>query len=154
MNWGLSARGDLNGEWRERTYARWDTEENGFIDAVPESSNHQSRELFMKAVSAIYFRHCASTHENTTHICLERIGHIVEEDRSNQHPNFQILKGFENLVLLVVSILHASLIRLETFDSNDPFTLSKELGCVRRIWKDPPECASEADRYETKLHIY
>jgi hypothetical protein len=48
--------------------------------------------------------------QNGTHIGLKRIRHVVKEDGSNQHPNLHIFEGFEDLVLLMMNILHTSLV--------------------------------------------
>ena len=88
-----------------------------------------------------------------TYVCLQRVRHVVEEDRSNQHPDLKILESFKNLILLVMNVLHASLVGLKSFDSNNAFALCEEFGCVGRIREDPPERASEADCDDAELHI-
>jgi len=90
--------------------------------------------------------------QDTTHIRLKRIRHIVEEDRSNQHPHLQILESLKDLVLLMMNVLHTSLVRLEALNSNDTFTLCEKFCCVRRVWEDPPEGAAEADCDDSELH--
>jgi hypothetical protein len=73
-----------------------------------------------------------------TYVCLQRVRHVVEEDCSDQHPNFKILESFKDLILFVMNVLHASLVGLETLDSNNTFTLCEKFGCVGRIGEDPP----------------
>ena len=75
----------------------------------------------------------------------------MKEDGGNQHPDFHVLKSLEDLVLLVMNILHTSLIGLKTLDGNDTLPFCEELGCVRGIWEYPPESASETDRYDSEL---
>lgn len=77
----------------------------------------------------------------------------MEEDRSDEHPYFHILQGFNHLILLVMRILDSSLVRLEPLDGDDLFTLIEELCGVRRIGQDPPKSTSKADRNKSELEM-
>ncbi len=48
----------------------------------------------------------------------------MEENSSNEHPDFVILEGFQDLILLVMHVLHTGHVGLEALNSNDLFTLA------------------------------
>ncbi len=88
---------------------------------------------------------------NKTHICLEGVRHVVEENSSNKHPDFVIPEGFQDLMLLMMHVLDTSHVGLETLNSNDFFTLAQKFCRVRGIWEDPPQRTSKTDCDKSKL---
>ena len=75
----------------------------------------------------------------------------MEKDSSNKHPNLHIFECFNDLILLVVSVLHTGLIGLETLNSNDALAFSEKICRVWRVRKNPPQTTSEANGNDAEL---